>query len=384
MNYIILYGAIQSFFMTLLIINKKNKSTADYVLGTWLLLIGFHILSFFIYQNNIHEQTKHLLDINLAFPLLNGPFLYTYVYSLTDRENKLKKRYLLHFLPFLFVVFFLTHNVLFGIQEESLRFYDSVIFMKSSSILLRFFNMVILLSMPAYMIACLFLLKRFHKLIKNNLSSIDKLTLHWLTLIVSGFGVVWLSVSGLHIYVNIFSKSPEFINSYVFLSYAVFVFFIGYNGFRQSFAFSNLPVAIIAITEKKSGLVIQDTEVKEKYSQSGLKPEQAEKIHSRLLTFMETQKPFTDNTLSLVKLAELMDISPYYLSQVLNEYQKQNFYDFVNFYRVEEFKKQINDPRNKSFTLLSIAYACGFNSKASFNRIVKNVTGKVPSQLKEK
>jgi AraC-like DNA-binding protein len=57
-----------------------------------------------------------------------------------------------------------------------------------------------------------------------------------------------------------------------------------------------------------------------------------------------------------------------------------NFYDFVNRYRLEEFKKLASDPKNRQFTMLALAFDCGFNSKSSFNRYFKKATGQTPSQ----
>ncbi len=58
----------------------------------------------------------------------------------------------------------------------------------------------------------------------------------------------------------------------------------------------------------------------------------------------------------------------------------KNFSDFVNNYRIEEFKSKIQDPGNKKYTILSIAMDCGFNSKSSFNTVFKKLTGQTPTQ----
>ncbi|PLX12240.1 MAG: hypothetical protein C0597_13735 [Marinilabiliales bacterium] len=52
----------------------------------------------------------------------------------------------------------------------------------------------------------------------------------------------------------------------------------------------------------------------------------------------------------------------------------------MNQYRIEEFKRLASSPKNHQFTLLSLAYECGFNSKSSFNRYFKKSTGVTPSQ----
>ena len=73
-------------------------------------------------------------------------------------------------------------------------------------------------------------------------------------------------------------------------------------------------------------------------------------------------------------------IHPNHLSQIINELEGKNFYEFVNQYRIEEFKRLVSFPKNHQFTLLSLAFECGFNSKSSFNRYFKKSTGQTPSQ----
>jgi AraC-like DNA-binding protein len=83
-------------------------------------------------------------------------------------------------------------------------------------------------------------------------------------------------------------------------------------------------------------------------------------------------------------VAEELEIHPNTLSQVINTVEQKNFFDYVNTLRIEEFKERIANPDNQKYTLLSLAFECGFNSKTSFNRNFKNLTGKSPSEyLKE-
>jgi len=89
----------------------------------------------------------------------------------------------------------------------------------------------------------------------------------------------------------------------------------------------------------------------------------------------------TDN-LTLFSLAEMSRITPNYLSQVINLLEGKNFFDFINYYRVEEVKRVINSNQLNQFTLLGIAFECGFNSKAAFNRAFKKFTGITPSEFK--
>jgi len=72
-----------------------------------------------------------------------------------------------------------------------------------------------------------------------------------------------------------------------------------------------------------------------------------------------------------------------HLSQVINQQSGKNFFKFINEYRVEEAKRLLTDQSTQKYTILAIAYDCGFNSKSSFNTIFKQYTGKTPSDFIE-
>ncbi|MBN1791468.1 MAG: AraC family transcriptional regulator [Bacteroidales bacterium] len=88
-----------------------------------------------------------------------------------------------------------------------------------------------------------------------------------------------------------------------------------------------------------------------------------------------------ETKLTLNTLAVELNISVNHLSQIINQYQGKNFYDFVNEYRVEEFKTRVASPKNQHLSILAIAFDSGFNSKSSFNLVFKNHTGMTPSQF---
>jgi len=98
---------------------------------------------------------------------------------------------------------------------------------------------------------------------------------------------------------------------------------------------------------------------------------------------METQKPYLDPTLCLNNLAEKLAIPTHHLSQVLNICLNQNFFDFINSYRIKESRRLLSeqDPRKK--TIIEILYQTGFNSKSVFNVAFKKYTGMTPSQFRK-
>mgnify|MGYP003393278591 CR=1 FL=1 len=96
---------------------------------------------------------------------------------------------------------------------------------------------------------------------------------------------------------------------------------------------------------------------------------------------MTHEKPFLDAEMSLPRLAEILKLPRNRLSQLLNEFIKRSFFDFINEYRVEEAKRLLRlSP--VADTILDIAFDAGFNSKATFNAAFKKSTGMTPSQFR--
>lgn len=63
-----------------------------------------------------------------------------------------------------------------------------------------------------------------------------------------------------------------------------------------------------------------------------------------------------------------MKAKPEIISEVLNSSLNQNFFDYINKYRIEDFKIKCLNKENKHLSIMGIAYECGFNSKAAFYR----------------
>lgn len=177
------------------------------------------------------------------------------------------------------------------------------------------------------------------------------------------------------------------LNAYVFFAIsAIIVSLIDYlfydYAFNPKYVFPfYIIMAIITywlglqgvLNRQEPMLIKQKTSVKDKT---------LEKLMRQLNATMQVEKPYLNPELTVATLAKTINTKPYLLTKALNNIQLQNFNDYINTYRVEEVKTRINNPEYANQTLLAIAYDSGFNSKASFNRIVKKMTGKPPSALK--
>jgi len=122
---------------------------------------------------------------------------------------------------------------------------------------------------------------------------------------------------------------------------------------------------------------------REKYSTSALLPETVRQVIPNLTQLMEKEKIFLDSDLTLRKLSRQLNIHYNHLSQIINEHMGKSFNDYINYYRIEEAKKLLTDPKTAGKTILEIAYDTGFYTKSVFNTAFKKFTGMTPSQYKK-
>jgi len=346
-----LAGVGLAFFLSLLLVTKRNKSTADRILACWLLLNTAHLLLFYF---QITRQYPQFLGLNMPMPLAQGPFLYLYTRALTN-HNVSPRAMILHFLPAFTLLLWMIPFILLSSAEKQLV-YDN----RGAGF--EVFNAVkywtIIASGITYVALTYLLLRKHRRSIANEFSNTDKINLAWLQYLLYGIGAIWLCV----LFLN---------ETAVYTAAVLFVAFIGYFGIRQ--------VGIFHSAESKPSEP-EDSE-KRKYQKSGLTAEVSERLHYALADLMNRDKVFRESELSLNDLASRLHAPANYLSQVINEREGKTFYDYINTLRIEEFKRLAATPDSRKYTLLGLAQECGFNSKSSFNRYFKKVTGTSPSQF---
>ncbi|QLG45756.1 AraC family transcriptional regulator [Costertonia aggregata] len=134
---------------------------------------------------------------------------------------------------------------------------------------------------------------------------------------------------------------------------------------------------------KKSEYRSLNPETTSSYKNSSLTKDLLEEYKECLIQFTKANKPYLNSELSQSELASQLGMSSYHLSEVLNSGFDQNFYNFINSYKVLEAQKLMRSKSHKDSKLLAIAFDSGFKSKTSFNRIFKNHTGKTPSEYRK-
>ncbi|RMA58977.1 AraC-like DNA-binding protein [Ulvibacter antarcticus] len=89
---------------------------------------------------------------------------------------------------------------------------------------------------------------------------------------------------------------------------------------------------------------------------------------------------YLDQSMSLAKMAKLMNTNTTYLSKVVNSTYKKNFTNFLNDYRISYTLKKLEvNPAFKNLTIEHIAEKAGFASSSAFYSSFKKYTGLTPS-----
>lgn len=126
-----------------------------------------------------------------------------------------------------------------------------------------------------------------------------------------------------------------------------------------------------------------DVGEKQKYEGYQLDDEIAAAYAKEARDLMDKEKLYRNPDLTLPMLAKKLKLSANTLSQVLNGYCGQTFYNFVNSYRLEEVASMMRDPEFDDKSVLELLLEAGFKSKSTFNPVFKKWTGKTPSEYRK-
>ncbi len=365
------FGIFIAFFLSLLIFTKQGRNRADNVLGIWMIVIGIHLFSYYCFKTGIIFTYPFIVWLNFPLPYLHGPLLFLYTLALTSPTLHGFQKVAAHFILPVFILCLFAPFLAYSHQQKL-----AIIHSNGKGFELQALITTILLSISGvfYIYITHRLLHNHQKRILDQFSYQEKINLQWLRFLFYGMGIMWVLIIIIGNDDLIFSAS------------VVFVVLIGYFGIKQVGIFTNQTNDFLENDLKEEVILMEETvndtttQLKKKYAKSGLNEESANDLHLRLKHLMVIEKLFTEPELTLADLSGRLGVHSNYLSQVINEMEGVNFYDYINSLRVEEFKRLALLPENQKYTLLALAFECGFNSKSAFNRCFKKATDLSPSE----
>lgn len=330
-----------------------------------MLFMALHQLMVYLQISGVLNSYPHLLGVSFPFPVLQGLMLFIYVSEITANKFKHSWYVYIHLLPALSLVLLAIPFYLLSPDEKIWVFENEG---KGFEWYMVYIDLLIGISGCVYSVWSLILIKRFRYRIKDSLSNTDKKELKWLQYLSIAFGIIWV----LSFFVD---------NSIIYPAVVILIIFIGFFGINQMDIFyTRIPLAAAEI-ENASDSIMEPIELSiKRYAKSGLNKEQAKELYSKLQDAMQKEALYEDPNLTLKDLANKLDISGNYLSQIINEIEGVNFYTYVNNLRIQSFLIKMKLPENKKYTLMSVAHDCGFRNKSTFNRHFKRINGQTPSE----
>lgn len=352
-----LAGVFIACFSSLLILGKRKKIMADYVLAVWFLMIGIHLILFMLFFSGSYVKYPYFLGFEVIFPFIHGPMLYVYVLCVTGRNPGVKTA-LLHGIPVLMICILLSQFLMMSPWDRLASYQNGNNGYKSLSKVIKY---LMILSGIVYVVLSLLAVRKYTKGISSQYSNTEKINLNWLYYLIAGIAFIWIAV---------IIRNDILIFSIVVL----FIVVAAYFGISRV-GILDLPVSI-DMTEDKE----QDHEMV-KYQKNSPGDEAIQSIYEKLVYKMEHEKLYKDPELNLNNIAKVLEVHPNVLSQVINSMEQKNFYDYINRQRIEEFKRTVVLQENQKYTILSLAFECGFNSKTSFNRNFKKYMNCSPTEF---
>ena len=364
------FSALHGFFIAfILFLSMKGRKKENRILASLVFLISLILSIHAFYLIGFFEKVPHLIYANLPLWFIFGPLFYYYFHTLLAKPTGFRWLNTFHFFPLAICIFIMFPFYSMS-SEEKLALLHGTGSRNVEPYLFTAILYLYTLQTIAYIVFTSRMLKNYERNYKNESANTMVISIEWLRSLILIL-IIFLAIDfiiGTTLAILKTQNANYTYSSIIIISF--FIYFIAYN----------LILHPNKVFPKSISVDNRSTETI-KYKNSKLGESEIRSIEKKLVEVMRNEKPYLNEELKLPDLAKLINLSPNKLSQFLNQNFNQNFYHYINEYRIQEVQKQLVEDVLQKHSIQTIALQSGFNSNASFYRVFKQKTGLTPTQF---
>ena len=353
------FAFLQSLF--LLVIFMSSAKARRQSNGFIIVLIGMlsmGLLGHLLYQLMPGIKNPKFLLISEFASLLFCPSIFLFAES-SLHQQRFHKKQLLHYLPaliydvMLIFLFYIPSSLTSSIFDRPEGLLSAILGMMFFGIA---FNAL-------YWFKSWKSFQRFQKNLQDELSYAVKTQFFRNFLLAVGVCLLVWFLLFLATLIRL-ERLPRYYYFLVWLSLSFLILFIAYYVIREPVLFQVSSLLIAPKKYQKSKLIASDLDI----------------LKTQLDQIMLEKKPYLNRKLLKAELAAILGVSNPELARLLNERIGMNFFEYVNYFRIKEFIELAQSKRAAQLTFFALAQEAGFNSKTTFNKSFKQITGKTPKE----
>ncbi|WP_151087344.1 helix-turn-helix domain-containing protein [Hymenobacter baengnokdamensis] len=387
---LLLFSCFQAVLLLIAIpsIQQANRTANRWLLGLLGLGAGCTLLTVVSSYRTVANAYPQLTLLPDFIWFLYGPLFYGYIRRLLFNEAPPPRQWL-HFIPSALQLLAYLPYFLLDSYEFQLRLVSHEAGLRA---VLLATGLAALLVGGAYWLACRRVIRAYTRQYEASVSYAQNL--RYLSTVL-GIQAVCLVVWGFLFGIVLASRWAAFDvytlaardEALIWLVFSTLPYFLGYVVLHQPEIFRLVPapaaahpVAVEAAEQQPAQALPPEVPAAVPRPPRALGALDLPAAQAAVAGYMQQHKPYLNPSLTIHELAAGLQLPPHVLSKVINEGFGQNFFDFVNAYRVDEFKLLMATPQARHYTLLALALEVGFNSKTAFNRAFKKQTDQTPRE----
>lgn len=347
---VFLLAAAMGLFLFIILITNRFKK--NYPIAFLILAFSLILFQYVLYWTEYEKVFPYFVLLPSICYFSTGPLLYLYFLNLYSKKPTFN--FSLHFLPATLV---LLPNVVLWLKYLGLTSMKIPLLSLANSYWLISTHMIIYTALILFIIS------------KNKVldSEYNKVRFNWSKVLISLYIVFILSYISYYVLVrfSFFNSEWDYMISGMM---SISIYTIGYFIIKQPSIFDGELHAKLFLPIKNKNETLETSLLNEFYD--------------NIVKYMETNKPYRDNELRLVHLADQLGFSTHLLSQIINNKSGNNFNHFVNEYRLQEAEELLLS--SKHAQVKSIYFDVGFNNKATFYKAFKMKHHCTPLEFKKK